>query len=129
MNYNWIVDLDELEPLCICLRTKTCYSYFYPFQKEVWKRNAKIVTRDGRVVKKVRMGYSNGTEVIVGILDGEELKWDEAGRFNGPYVDDVKDLYIQEKFFYKDWKNNIHLSNAEWEMRFGRQHPYVKKPE
>ena len=123
-----IVDTEELEDRCIVLRSRTAYVYCYPFCKEVWKTGAKIVTRSGQTVKKVQIGSSNGEEVIVGILGGQELKWDAAGRYKSPYIDDENDLMIYERYFYKDWKSHIKLSHADWELRFGRPHPTVKIP-
>ena len=123
---NWIVEPDESQ--CVAMRSRTAIIFCYPFNKEVWKTGPKILTRDGRVVKKVRMGGSNGVEVVVGILDGEELRWDSAGRFEGPYKDSPLDLMISERYFYSDWKDHIKMSNAEWAVTFGRPHPNVKIP-
>ena len=125
----WIVDPSEYEDLCVCVKSKTAYIYAYPFVKDVWKSGAKVITRSGKTVKKVCIGSSNGEDVIVGILDGQELKWDAAGRFKGPYIEDENDLMICERYWYKDWRNYIKLSNADWELRFGRPHPTVKLPE
>lgn len=124
----WIVDPSEYEDMCECVKSRTAYIYTYPFIKDVWKSGAKIMTRSGQTVKKVHMGSSNGEEVIVGILDGQELKWDAGGRFESPYKDSPLDLRISERYFYKDWKSHIKLSHADWELRFGRPHPTVKIP-
>ena len=123
---NWIVEPDESQ--CIAMRSHTAIIFCYPFNKEVAKLGPKITTRDGRVVKKVRMGASAGVDVIVGILDGEELKWDAAGRFAGPYEDHPNDLYISERYFMSDWKEHIKMSSAEWAVTYGRPHPGVKIP-
>lgn len=120
------IDLDELESKCIAMRSRTSIIYCYPFQHIAVKLGAKIVTRDGRTVKKVRVGTSNGVQAVVGIIDGEELKWDAAGRFNGPYIDDEKDLYVPERYFFKDCKSTIKMSNAEWYSTHDRRHPKVK---
>ena len=124
-----IADTDELEDRCIAVKSKTAYIFCYPICPEVLKAGCKVITRDGRVVKKVAHGNSCGVNVYVGILDGQEMRWDEAGRFIGPYEDSPNDLYVSERYWYKDWRNNIKLSNAEWELRFGRPHPTVKLPE
>ena len=128
LNKNLLVNLDELEPFCVAMRSRTSIIYLYPFQKVVWKNGAKIITRDGRVVKKLRMGGSGGVDVIVGILDGEELRWDAAGRFYGPYKDSPLDLMFPERYAYRNWKEHIGMSNAEWAVNFGRPHPGVKMP-
>lgn len=123
------VDLEELEPYCECMKSRTAYIYTYPFVEQVAKNGAKIMTRDGRVVKKVRMGSANGDYAVVGVLDGEELKWDVAGRFSGPYMDSPLDLRISERYFFKDWKSTMKMSNAEWYATHDRRHPTVKIPE
>lgn len=124
-----IADTDELEDRCIAVKSKTAYIYCYPICPEVLKAGCKVITRSGRVVKKVAHGNSCGVNVYVGILDGQEMRWDEAGRFIGPYEDSPNDLYVPNRYWYKDWRNYIKLSNAEWELRFGRPHPTVKLPE
>lgn len=123
------IDLDALESKCIAMRSRSAIIYCYPFNDIAVKIGAKILTRDGRVVKKVRTGTSNGVQVVVGILDGEELKWDAAGRFNGPYIDDVKDLFVPERYFFKDWKSTMKMSYSEWYATHERRHPYVNIPE
>lgn len=128
MPNNLIVDLDSLEPLCIAMRSRTAIIFCYPICKEVLKTGCKVLSRDGRVVKKVRTGTSAGQDVYVGILDGEELKWDSAGRYAGPYKDTPNDLFVPERYFYQDWKTNIGMSNSEWAVKFGRPHPTVAIP-
>jgi hypothetical protein len=123
-----IADTDELEDRCIAVKSKTAYIFCYPICPEVLKAGCKVITREGRVVKKVAHGNSCGVNVYVGILDGQEMRWDEAGRFIGPYEDSPNDLYVSERYWYKDWRNYIKLSNADWELRFGRPHPTVKIP-
>lgn len=125
---DYIVPIDDYEDQCECIRVHTAYVYTYPFVAEVAKTGAKIVTRDGRVVKKIRMGGINGVDVVVGILDGEELRWDAGGRFEGPYKKSQNDLRIFERYFYKNWKEFMNMSYAEWTIRFGRPHPTVKIP-
>lgn len=120
----WIVNPDEYEDKCIAIRSKTAYIFCYPIVPEVLATGCKVMTRTGQTVKKVQQvqdGY-------VGILDGEELHWDRAGRYSGPYKDDQRDLFISERFFRKDWQANIKMSNAEYVVRFGRLHPTVKIP-
>lgn len=122
------IDLEPYEDQIIAQRSRTAIIFLYPFIKEAYKYGMRVQTRDGRVVKKVRVGGANGVDVVVGILDGEELRWDAAGRFLGPYQDDDRDLYIPERYMYKDWRENIGLSNSEWAMTFGKRHPGVKMP-
>lgn len=119
-----IVDTEPLEEVCIVIRTRTAYCYAYPFNQTVWESGAKVVTRDGRTVKKVRVEG----EGIHGLLDGEEREWDNAGRSEGPYRDTPEDLYILERYFYKDWPQDLRMSNAEWTLRYGRRHPFAKIP-
>jgi hypothetical protein len=124
-----IADTDELEDRCIAVKSKTSYIYCYPICPEVLKAGCKVITRDGRVVKKVAYGNSCGVNVYVGILDGQEMRWDEAGRFVGPYEDSPNDLYVAHRYWFKDWRNHIKLSHAEWNLRFETKHPTVKLPE
>ena len=128
-NLEYIVDTTELEPLCIAMRKKSTIIFLYPYQDAVAKTGAKVVTRDGRVVRKVRKSLNGGKVIITGLLDGEFLTWDSAGRFIGPYEDSEKDLYIPERFFVKGWKNEITLSNSDWALKYDIKHPDVKVPE
>lgn len=128
MESNWLIDLEEYEDKCICMRSKTAYIFCYPFMPDVWQSGMKVLTRDGRVVKKVRVGGEAGRQTVIGILDGEELRWDAAGRFEGPYKDSPNDLFLQDRYLMKDWRQNMAMSNAEWALRFGRPHPKVKIP-
>ena len=120
----WIVNPDEYEDSCIVIRSKTAYVYCYPINKEVLASGAKVVTRDGKTVKRVQLDSTGYT----GILDGEEVMWDSAGRYIGPYKDSPNDLYICERYFRKDWQEHIQMGNAEWAFRYGRLHPGVKMP-
>lgn len=125
----WIVDPSQFEDKCVCIRSKTAYVYMYPFCAEVAKTGAKTVTRTGRTVKNVQVNGKGANAVVTGELDGERLTWDAAGRYKGPYVDDDRDLYHYERYFYKDWKTHFGMSNAEFAVRYGRPHPTVKIPE
>lgn len=129
MESNWLIDLDEYEDKCICMRSKTAYIYLYPFVPEVYEVGMKVMTRDGRLVKKVRVGGSGPKTVVVGILDGEELRWDAAGRFEGPYKNSPNDLFLHEKYYLKNWRQLMGMSNAEFAVRYGRPHPSVKIPQ
>lgn len=124
----WIVDPSQYEDQCECVRAHTAYVYTYPFNAAVAKTGAKVITREGKVVKKIRMGGVDGIDVVVGIVDGKELKWDAAGHFEGPYKESPYDLRIYERYFYKNWKEDIGMSHAEWTIRYGRPHPGVKMP-
>lgn len=124
----WLKDLDAVEGKCICMRTKTAYSYFYPFDPDVFETGMKVCTRDGRLVKNVRVGGNGPKAVVAGMLDGSERRWDAAGRAVNAYTDSPDDLFIQERYLYRDWRVNIGMSNAEWAVRYGRPHPTVKIP-
>lgn len=124
----WLKDLDAVEGKCICMRTKTAYSYFYPFDPDVFETGMKVCTRDGRLVKNVRVGGKGSKAVVVGMLDGSERRWDAAGKAVNAYTDSPDDLFIQERYLYSDWRVNIGMSNAEWAVRYGRPHPTVKIP-
>jgi hypothetical protein len=128
MDNKWLIDIDEYEDKCICMRSKTAYVYLYPFVPEAYQVGMKVMTRDGRLVKKVRVGGEGPKAIVVGILDGEELRWDAAGRFEGPYKNSPNDLFIQERYLQKDWRLHMSMSNAEWAIRFGIPHPTVKIP-
>ena len=128
MDKDWTVNLDEYEDRCICMRSKTAYIYLYPLQTDSYEAGMKVMTRDGRVVKNVRVGGIRGQKVVIGVLDGKELRWDSAGRFESPYRDSPNDLYVPERFFRKGWRQDMAMSNAEWTVRYGRPHPRVKIP-
>lgn len=118
----WIVNPDMYEEQCECIRAHTAYVYTYPFVREVWQTGCKVVDRRGRTIRKIQEVHDG----FVGILDGEEMHWDVAGRYVGPYTDSPNDMRIPERFFRKNWQIDMQMSNAEWTMRYGRQHPYVK---
>lgn len=117
------VDLEPYEGLVVAARARGTVVYLYPFVPEAFRCGMRVLTRDGRVVKRVRVGGSGPHAVVVGILDGEELRWDRAGRFSGPYRDDPRDLFVPERYMYTDWKETISMSNGEWAARFGKAHP------
>lgn len=126
----YLEDMDALEPLCIALRHRSAILFLYPYREKVAKQGAKIMTRDGRIVKRVHPAKdAEGNEVIVGELDGEGLVWDMAGRMAGAYHDDPRDLYIPERYFIRSWKDTIRMSNSEWALQFQRPHPTVEIPE
>ena len=129
MTDNMIVDLDALEPCCIAQHSRTAIIYLYPYMWEVVRLGAKVLTRDGRLVKRVHPAKHDGQDVVVGILEGKSLVWDHAGRFNGPYADHPNDLYVPERYFFKDFKSHMKMSYAEWTAKFGRPHPTVKLPD
>jgi len=123
----YIKEPDETK--CIAIRVHSCIVYMYPFNKEVAKYNPKIVCRDGRVVKKVQLAIKDDKEIVTGLLDEERLIWDINGRFIDAETDSDKDLYIFERYFHRNWKQDIKLSNSEFAVRYQRRHPYVKVPE
>lgn len=123
------INLEPFEDKVIARFGRNSVMYLYPFIIDAYRSGMRVQTRDGRVVKKIQIGGSNGSEVIVGMLDGIEERWDAAGRYIGPYNDDPKDLYIHERYMYTDWRQNMSMSNAEWAVRFGKPHPKVKLPE
>lgn len=118
----WIVNPDKYEDRCIAVRSKTAYIYCYPLNYDILATGAKVITRDGRTVKKVVLEPSGYT----GLLEGKEEHWDIAGRYIDAYRDSPNDLYIPERFFRKDWQTTIRMSNAEYAIRYGRRHPKAK---
>lgn len=124
---NYIVEPDETK--CIAIRVHSCIVYMYPFDKEVAKYNPKIVCRDGRVVKKVQLAIKDDKEIVTGLLGDERLTWDINGRFIDAETDSENDLYIFERYFHRNWKQDIKLSNGAWCLKYQRSHPYAKLPE
>lgn len=123
----YLADMDEIEPECIAIRIKGKILYAYPFDKDVADTGAKVITRDGRVVKKVRVTTDNNA--VTGVLGEEVLTWDRAGRINGAYINDERDLYIPERYFMRRWKDFMKLSNSEWAATYQLRHDSVKIPE
>lgn len=128
----YIVNLDELEDRCIAMRVHSAIIYCYPFIEEVAKRGAKILTASGKVVKHVQPA-TRGCEyvfpqerIIVGELDGERLVWDTEGNLLGDDKDGSMRLVIPERYFMRNWKSVIKLSNSEFALKYQRPHPTVK---
>lgn len=127
----YIVNLDELEDRCIALRVHSTIIYCYPFVEEVAKHGAKIMTASGKVVKHVQPA-THGSEdtlkirFIIGEFDGERLAWDVKGNFMGEDKDGSMRLVIPQRYFDKQWKSKIKISNGEWEIKYGTKHPTVK---
>lgn len=116
---------DEMEEKCLALKGKGVTLYIYPFNAEVASTGAKVLTRDGRTVKRIRVAAGRNGDIVTGILDGETLQWDIHGRFSSPYLNDSRDLYIPERYFDPDWKQLIRTSNAEWAINYQRPHKNV----
>lgn len=114
---------DEMESRCLALRGKGQVMYIYPFVLDIALNGAKVITRDGRKVRNIRViKEQDGSDTVYASLDGITLKWDAHGRYSGPYLNHANDLYIPERYFDPDWKQRIQLSNAEWAVNFQRQH-------
>ena len=122
----YIVNLDELEDRCIAMRVHSAIIYCYPFIEEVAKRGAKIMTASGKVVKHVQPATQDDKRVIVGELDGERLVWDVSGNFMGEDGDGSMRLCIPERYFMRNWKSIIKMSNSEFALKYQRPHPTVK---
>lgn len=121
-----------IEPLneekCVAIKVRSCILFCYPISKAVLEHGPKVLTRSGKVVKRVQYAENKeGEEVITGLLDGERLFWDANGWFNGDENDDLT-LCIPERYFDTKWKERIKLSNSDWALKFGRPHPNVKAP-
>lgn len=122
-----------IEPLneekCVAIRVRSCILFCYPISKAVLEHGPKVLTHSGKVVKRVQYADGkNGEEVVTGLLDDERLFWDKNGWFKGEEENELS-LVIPERYFQKDWKNYIKLSNGDWTLKFGRPHPTVKAPE
>lgn len=123
----YIVEPDEER--CIALKIKSTIVYCYPICEAVLEHYPKVMTRLGKVVKKVQMAVrDSGKKVITGLLDEERLVWDEEGRYNGDEDSDLN-LYVPERYWDRDWKSKIKLSNGAWCLKYQRSHPYAKMPE
>ena len=131
----YFVNLDELEDKVIAMRVHSAIIYCYPFMEEVAKHGAKILTASGKVVKHVQPATRGCDDVfpkeriIVGELDGERLVWDTEGNLLGEDKDGSMRLVIPQRYFDKQWKSKIKLSNGEWEIKYGTTHPTVKIPD
>lgn len=118
--------IDEaLERLCIAVRRNGTVLYLYPVDMELVRQGAQVLTRSGVTVRRLHL-RDDGR--IGGVLGAEELTWDAAGRFIGPYLDHDNDLYISERYFDPRWKYKRRMSNAEWSAAYGREHPFCAPP-
>lgn len=131
----YFVDLDELEDKVIAMRVHSAIIYCYPFKEEVAKHGAKIMTASGKVVKHVQPATRGCDDVfpqeriIIGELDGERLVWDTDGNLLGDDKDGSMRLCIPERYFMRNWKSIIKLSNGEFALKYQRPHPNVKIPD
>lgn len=112
---------DDLEKLCVAVRKHGNTVYMYPFDADVARTHAKVVTRDGKHTVKQLM-INTEDDCITGLIDGNMMKWDIAGRYRSPYVNSPWDLFIPERYFDPDWKSKIKMSNADWQEAYGREH-------
>lgn len=121
---------DWRERQCIAIRKSHTILYLYPFDMEVAENGARVMTRDGRTVRKVRVSYDEKRDchVVTGILNDAVVTWDKAGRYRSPYLNHDNDLYIAERYFDPDWEDKIHLSHRKWNELYQRHHPYCKAP-
>ena len=124
----YIVNLDELEDRCIALRVHSVVLYCYPWCEAVGKLNPKVITRIGKVVKHVQPATRDGVRILTGELDGERLTWDINGRFTDDKTEHENDLFVPERYWMKNWKSAIKLSNGEWYLKYGKVHPSVEIP-
>ena len=131
----YFVDLDELEDKVIAMRVHSAIIYCYPFKEEVAKHGAKILTASGKVVKHVQPATKWDKDgipqkrVIIGELEGERLLWDTEGNLLGDDKDGSTRLVIPERYFMRNWKSIIKLSNSEFALKYQRPHPTVKIPD
>ena len=131
----YFVDLDELEDKVIAMRVHSAIIYCYPFIEEVAKHGAKILTASGKVVKHVQPATRGCDDVfpqeriIIGELDGERLVWDINGNLLGEDKDGSMRLVIPERYFMRNWKSIIKMSNGEFALKYQRPHPTVKVPD
>ena len=122
------IELDEQN--CIAMYVRKTVVFFYPPTPEVVQTGCKVVTRKGETVKHCKCLLDDRNNVYyTGTVNGNELKWDTAGRFVNPYKDSPFDLYVAERYFDPLWKKKINLSNAEWAEKYQHEHPDVKIPQ
>lgn len=130
----YISDLDEMEDKCIAIKIHSCLIFCYPICEKVLEYHPKVLTRSGKVVKKVQMAMRGSDDlaekekVFTGLLDDERLVWDENGRYNGEDNNDLN-LVVPERYWDKDWRSKIKLSNAQWCLKYQKPHKGVKLPE
>lgn len=121
----YIAPLDEER--CVAIRIRSCVVYCYPICKAVLEHGPKVLTKGGKVVKRVQYADGkDGGEVITGLLDGERLFWDAEGRFKGGGGE--MELVVPERYFDREWKNRIKMSNGDWALKYQRPHPTVAVP-
>lgn len=123
----YIVPPDEGK--CIAMRVKSTIVFFYPVCEEILKYKPKVVTRSGKTVYRIGFAMRDGEKIIVGELDGVPLTWDISGRHISPYEDSPLDLYCAERYWDRQWRDKIKMSNGEFAVRYQRPHPYAQIPE
>jgi hypothetical protein len=68
---------------------------YKPFNLELALSGAKVVTRDGRTVSELHLFETLGeTFPLVGIMNGEILRFKKDGTFMPPYQMDERDLFM-----------------------------------
>lgn len=125
----YLVDMDVIEPFCIALRIHSTIVYAYPVMEEVLKHNPKVITKLGKVVKKLQIAVKDNERLLTGLIDDERLVWDIRGNFIGEDPNEDLKLYCPERYFMRNWKQLIKLSNSEFALKYQRRHPYAKLPE
>ena len=126
---SYLEDMDALEPYCMAMRVRSTIIYCYPPTEKVLEQKPKVVLSDGRVVKHVQLAIRDGERVIVGELDEERLVWDLRGKLIGDEYNDDMQLLVPERYFMRDWRSHIKMSNGEFAIRYQRPHPHVEIPE
>lgn len=119
----YTVDPTLYEDFCIAIPNRSAYLFCYPYVREVWITGAKVVTRSGRTARSITEEAGGR---LLGYVDGVQHEWDLAGRAVSPYKDSPLDLYIPEKYFRKDWPDLIKMSNADYQLKYGIEHPKAK---
>ena len=116
---------EEMEMQCVAIRVKNGWLYCYPFLFELAQNGAKVLTRGGLKVTKIHKMHTTQGMVIQGIIGEKAYQWQRNGRYNSDAVDSIYDLYIPERYFYQNWKDEMPLSNAEWFIKHHPDHPYI----
>jgi len=125
MDSKWPIP-DEMESLAIVRRKHGVVIYLYPFDYEVAKTGAKVMTKDGKVLRRMKCATEKGAHIVTGEIDGQAVVFDENGH-NASMPE--SDLYIPERYFDPDWKQKKEMTNAEWASQFQRDHSSVDLPE